>query len=440
MSMTFDKLIRNSLNMCSAVILLAFFSMPAAATESGPLRAGAAKVDITPPNLAGLTNLWGTQFEGIHDRIYVRALVIESAKSTAAIVSADLVEFGDTTAVRQRIAQEAGIPADNVFISATHDYSAPRAGKVSPGGTARPGGVATDAYSAYVDDRILEAVLAAKTKLHPAKVGVGAGSADVNINREQLTAQGWRIGVNPDRVSDKTVWIIKFETLAGEPLAFFVNYAVRSVVMGPENKLLTGDLAGATSRFIEQRFDDKVVALFATGSVGDQNPKFITWDYTFTKKTLEPGFSLVDSQGQILAEEALRTAGNIRQEVSAIRLMAAQKIVTCPANKRPNPNRPAQVLVPPAAQVDIRLGLLMIDHIALANVSGEVVTPIYWRLKNESPFANTIMVSMVNDRIGYIADDAAYDTPYFELSGTPVAKNCAESGIVNGFIEMMNQY
>jgi hypothetical protein len=421
-------------------IFLAAYPLLTWATERGQLRAGAAKVDITPSNLTGLTNLWGTQFEGVHDRIYVRALVLDNSEARAAIIAADLVEFGDTTAVRQRIAQETGIPADNIFIAATHDYSAPRAGKVSPGGTARAGGAATAEYSQFVDDRILEAVRDAKAMLQPAKVGVGAGSADVNINREQLTSQGWRIGANPDLPSDKTVWVLKFETTAGEPIAFFVNYAVRSVVMGPENTLLTGDLAGATSRFIEQHFNDQVVALWTSGSVGDQNPKFISWDYTFTKKTLQPGFDLVNSQAQILAEEVIRTGSHIGHELSDIRLMAAQKILTCPRNTKPNPNRPAQVVVPPSSRVDIRLGLLMIDRIALASVSGEVVTTIYWRLKRESPFTNTIMVSLVNDRIGYLADDVAYDTPYFELSGTPVERNCAEAGIVDGILNMMDQF
>jgi hypothetical protein len=120
-------------------IFLAAYPLLTWATERGQLRAGAAKVDITPSNLTGLTNLWGTQFEGVHDRIYVRALVLDNSEARAAIIAADLVEFGDTTAVRQRIAQETGIPADNIFIAATHDYSAPRAGKVSPGGTARAG-------------------------------------------------------------------------------------------------------------------------------------------------------------------------------------------------------------------------------------------------------------------------------------------------------------
>jgi enterochelin esterase-like enzyme len=51
--------------------------------RTGQLRAGAAKVDVTPEDLAGLTNLWRTPFEGVHDRIYLRALVVDSGLETA---------------------------------------------------------------------------------------------------------------------------------------------------------------------------------------------------------------------------------------------------------------------------------------------------------------------------------------------------------------------
>jgi hypothetical protein len=42
----------------------------------GALLAGEAKIDITPQDLTGLTNLWRHPFEGVHDQIYVRALVL----------------------------------------------------------------------------------------------------------------------------------------------------------------------------------------------------------------------------------------------------------------------------------------------------------------------------------------------------------------------------
>ena len=48
--------------------------------------------------------------------------------------------------------------------------------------------------------------------------------------------------------------VARFEDLTGKPIAFWINYGVHAVVMGPENYQVTGDLAGATSRFVEQHY------------------------------------------------------------------------------------------------------------------------------------------------------------------------------------------
>ena len=116
----------------------------------GLLLAGAAKVDITPEDLNGLTNLWGTPFEAVHDRIYVRALMLDNGINRAAIVAADLVEFGDTSELREQIEKEFGIPTANIIITASHDHSAPRVGTTTPGATAQKGGPATQKYTGFV--------------------------------------------------------------------------------------------------------------------------------------------------------------------------------------------------------------------------------------------------------------------------------------------------
>jgi hypothetical protein len=64
------------------------------------------------------------------------------------------------------------------------------------------------------------------------------------------------------------------ESLSGEPIALLLNYAVHSVVGGPANSLVTGDLAGTAERFVERQYQDKVVALWTMGPAGDQDPKF----------------------------------------------------------------------------------------------------------------------------------------------------------------------
>ncbi len=50
------------------------------------------------------------------------------------------------------------------------------------------------------------------------------------------------------------------------------------------------------------------------------------------------------------------------------------------------------------------------------------------------------MITLANDRIGNIVDDAAYDTPTFELTSTPIQRGYIESTIVKGLVEKMGQF
>jgi neutral ceramidase len=407
----------------------------------GSLLAGVAKIDITPQDLTGLTNLWRQPFEGVHDPIYIRALVIDNGINCAAIVTADLVEFGDTIEVRKQIEKETGIPTAHIIITASHDHNAPRVGGVTPGATAQKGGPATEQYTAMVYGCILDVVRQAHAALQPARVGTGKGTADVNTNRDIFTDNGWMMGANPDGPSEKTVWVVKFETASGKPIAILMNYAVHSVVLGANNTLITGDLAGATERYVEQYYDDKIVTLWTMGPAGDQNPKFMSYHETppqFPDRI--PGYPLLDTLGQFLGEEVIRVAGQIRQMDSEVRIEADERVVSCPARIPPRDANRKGMEVKKVDSLDIHLGLILIDHIALTWVSGEVVTNIYRHLKKESPFSNTIMITIANDRVGYIVDDVGYDIPTFASTASPLQRGYAESTIVNGLVEMMNKH
>lgn len=409
--------------------------------DRGSLLAGVAKVDITPEDFSGLTNLWGTPFEGVHDPIFARALVVDNGFNCAAIVAADLVEFGDTSELRAQIEQEIGIPVKNTIITASHDHNAPRVGSVTPGATAQKGGPATEKYTMMVYEQIIDVVRQAKAAMQPAQVGVGRGTADLNTNRDVFTAEGWELGANPARPSDKTVWVVKFETQTGEPIAILMNYAAHSVVLGPRNTLVTGDFAGATERYVEQRYDDKVVVLWTMGPAGDQNPKFMSFHENPPRfQDRIPGYQLIDTLGQLLGEEIIRTANRIERMSSDVRIKTDERVVPCPARLPPRGSKKTEMKVQQVNSLGIRLGLIMINHIALTWVSGEVVTNIYWRLRKESPFSNTIMITIANDRVGYIIDDAGYDTPTFASIASPLQRGYAESAIVNSLMEMMSRY
>jgi hypothetical protein len=430
----------------AACLTLTLFTPSLCGAEPNALRAGAAKVDITPKDLTGLVSVWAKPFDGVHDPIFARALVLDNGVNTAALVATDLVEIGNTLALRQRVAREFSIPVDHIIIAASHDHNAPRSGPVTPGTSSEQGRPAsTPAYTKFVDDSIVDALRRAKAAMQPARVGVGTGSADINVNRNRFTGKGYG-GPDVDGPSDKTVWVVKLESLAAEPIALLMNYAVHSIVAGPDNALITGDLAGATERFVERHFQDKVVALWTMGSAGDQNPKYNmsvaeqgrAEDPAMNKA---PAYEAMDAEGAVIGAEVIQTASRIRRMTPTARIEAAERVFSCatppPAPPSGAPGANATPAPPKPAAMDIRLGLIKINQIAITGVSGEVFTKIYWRLRKESPLASTIMVTIANDRIGYIADDAEYDGPYRRPE---LARGCAEDGIVNGLVDMISEH
>lgn len=449
--MKWEKLLLPAVLACplaaTAVIMLDAPQLYAA--DAGALRAGAAKADITPKDLTGIVSVWAKPFDGVHDPIYARALVLDNGTTTAALVALDLVEYGDTTPVRERIAHESGIPVDHIIVCASHDHNAPRGGPITPGSSSAEGRpYSPPAYTQFIDDQIVEAVRKAKASMQPARFGIGTGRADINENRNAFNGKGWG-GPDPDGPSDKTVWVVKFESLSGDPIAILMNYAVHSIVAGPLNTLVTGDLAGAAERFVERHYGDKAVALWTMGPAGDQNP-FYNMSVAEQGMDKDPAkdkalaYEAMDALGLVVGEEAIQTADRISQMTPTVRMEAAEQVFSCdtvPQRPRPagapspfpaNPNFKENIPYP--ASMKIHLNLIELNQVAITGVSGEVFTNIYWHLKKDSPLSDTFMVTMSNDRIGYIGDDASYDGPFRNAS---VVRGCAENGIVNGLVGMI---
>ena len=400
------------------------------------LAAGAAKVDITPTNLTNLNPFGGGSFTAAPDPIFARALVLSEDAETVAIVTLDLPEVGDMTPLRQRIERELGIHFNNIMIAATHDHSAPRIGKVSPGALAQNGGPESDRYSDVVFDRVIAALKAAQGAARPARFGLAKGDANVNVNRDQYTpGKGWGLGYDPEGPSDKTVWVLRFEALSGKPIAVLFDYAVHSnVTFGI--KEISGDLAGAAERYVERNGGDGVVAMFMMGPAGDQAPRvFHAGQRGDVTRDRELAYEANDAQGVVLGAEVLRALNLITAPTSKVRIRAAARDAVCPT--KPGVSQTATMTTVRSPTVTLHLSLIMLNEVAIAGVSGEVVTNIYRHLQRDTPLSNTILATIVNDRVGYLVDDAAYDKPIFEVNGSPAARGCAEDAIVDGLVGMI---
>jgi hypothetical protein len=423
-------------------LVLATFVLPwvspaaAARQQAGTFRAGAARVDITPaPDAALPMSGYGGRKEGftaVHDDLNVRAVVVDDGVSQAAIIACEVIGLSAAfwEKIVARLTRETAIPADHILLAAVHTHAAPAIGtydEPADGDLARR----RAAYVQTLENAIAAAVVQAKASLQPARIGFGEGRAHVNMNRRARDADGgWMLGNNPDGVSDKTVAVIEFETLAGLPIAIVSNYAVHATVLGPGNLQISSDIAGATSRFVERHYGGRLVSPWTSGAAGDQDPIY----------RVGTDFRNVAALGRLLAEEVIRVADATKGSPRA-RIRGMQKVVSCPGKRtvqRPGPN--ADHKIEDADPVSIRLSLVVINDIALAGVSGEVLTNISLRLKRESPFNRTVMVTHCNGSSGYLPDDAAYDQVSYEIITTRVKRGCAENAIVNGFVEMMGTF
>lgn len=435
----------------------------------GGLRVGAARVDITPAS--DPQNPPSGKYE--HEKLYVRAIVLDNGLTRAALIGAD--QGGLSEAIWQvaskQIAAELNCPVENIVMSATHTHSG-----WGPGGF--PGMRALSDPKAPpppIVAQILEAVRQAESKLQPARVGYGTGGSYLNVNRDAIDGDThlWTQAPNLDAPSDKTVAVVEFIAPSGGPIAVYMDYA-----MHPTSGFLAGitsaDFPGAASRYVEQAFGDKAIAVFVQGASGDQNPLYLRvgtnamasrsgtpiTGYVMTREPVEAPIRdnklkagppdpkvrdalerVMDSEGVLLGEEVIRVMTNIKRLDASPTISAQQKMVTCPGRKRTDTAREGTPgIYEDADPVNIRLGALRIGNIALTSVDAELYSPIGMRLKRESTMANTFMVTLANGMAnsGYIPNDTAFGALTFQVLGSKLKPGCAETAIVNGLVDLIS--
>jgi len=445
----------------SSVIALAVLSIApwqvaaAQSTAAAPaLRVGAGKVDITPSQGELPKNS-----RGVLDRLYARAIVLESGRSIAALVTVDAGGIADAIwkAVTEQIEKELGIPTSNVLLTATHTHSAG-----AQRGTEYP-------------RKIVESVRLARQKLTPARVGYGTGLSYINVNRQVVDSKTgrWSEGPNREGPSDKTVAVLKFESTSGDPIAVYYNYAVHAVIAGQLDQV-SADVPGAASNYVEDSFDNSIVAVWSSGAAGDQNPMYYRQTYDLrdirTKEyatrgidisnAMPPGGEGLDrnnptvarlmnqqrqmvlSMGQFLGEEVLHVMRGIERMNTAVALSGSAATVSCPGRERTNQGRAGfEGSYKESGPVEIRLGLLRIGDVMIGAVNAEVFNPIAERLKRESPYKATMMTTLTNGsaRSGYIPDEASYGKYTFEVLSSRLQPGCAESAIVNGILSLIDK-
>lgn len=278
-------------------------------TAAAQLRAGVARVDITPsvPSMPmyGYANRRCGPSNGTHDALTGKVLVLESGGTRVAMVTTDLGSLVSEP-LRRQVADRLGI--DTLLLSASHTHSAPA---FLPFGSAPSTSDVARAYQADLEGRLFRAIEEAASSLFPARLAVGRGSLQLGYNRLLVRDDGRARALfdNLDRVPygpvDPEVVVVRVEDASGTPKAMLVHYAVHPVVLGPTNCKFSADYPGVVQATVEQALPGTQV-MFVQGGAGDVNPLF-----QGRSGDEAADFALVDRLGRLLAGEVLRVNGHV---------------------------------------------------------------------------------------------------------------------------------
>ena len=232
-------------------VLMMVLTLPAQADE---MRAGAARVDITPPT--GFA-MWGYAARkdqpclGVRDPLHARALVLEIGAKRLALVSLDLGRAptrASTAAIRQRV-REAGI--EHLFLVASHTHHGPVL-EVDNWPTPEK------SYVRQLEQKLGDVILDAAKALKPARLGVISKQVTLNRNRHSK---------RDDRPVDRELLVLRVEDTDGKPIAHAVNFAAHATLRDAKERKFSADYPGVLAERVEK--ETGAPFLFLQGAAGD---------------------------------------------------------------------------------------------------------------------------------------------------------------------------
>jgi len=292
----------------SVTLPLLFAALLPLTAVAAPLKAGVARVDITPP--LGLT-MYGyggrkAGATGVRDPLMARVLVLEAADTRIAFVGLDLGEppaLEWVKRLRETASTSSGI--SYVLVTATHTHSGPDIRPAYPAGS--PPDWESDALA-----KIGRAIDEAHQHAVDARIGTGYGRVLIGHNRLRLEPDGtitWFERNNtmaPSSPVDPVVSVLRLDSADGMPIAILVNYACHPVVFGPDNLQYSTDFPGVTEAVIERELGG--MAMFLQGGDGDINPFYAVHPLDQDAPRWK------DWTGDRLGREAVRVAKTIRTQ------------------------------------------------------------------------------------------------------------------------------
>ena len=415
-------------------------------------QAGFARVEVTPPLGTVLTGHFEPRrAEGILDPLYLNALALKSGEDTVLIITGDFMYTPEAEATRYRklIAEETGLPLDQIFYQTLHQHTSTTPGESGP----------TDrGYQAFLCRKFADVAKMAIADLSDAKVFIGEEETaePVAFVRRYYMKDGsiktYPGYMNPDivgpvGVADNTVRLVRFKRENKNDIAMvgFQNHP--DMFAGLK---FSADWPGFVRRFTEERIPDTHCILI-NGCQGDvnhcnffkpnpaaglkkDNPERIRVKYEFCRKVASIVTDTVVSLWDKVEETPVENVySKVEYKHLATKIDGIERIEEMKAlyERFMSGDRPAKEELPPegvglvsriahlestSAVQRMPVSVVAFGKIAILGYPGEPFTEYAQAVRAQVPELFLLTACLANGAQGYLPSREAYAQGSYEVA------------------------
>ena len=436
------------------------------------LKVGFSRVDITPPLGITINGYFiPRNAEKILDPLQINAIALSDGQRKTVLMAADNLGINQKLLqpMLEAVCAAAGLPAEAVYIHATHSHTA---GAISP----MLEGEENLEYRELLKNKLAEAAVAALEDLKPARMGWGIGQAPrvAFVRRFRMKDGSVRTnpGTNhPDILApigqvDERVNILRFDREGGNTIVL-MNFGNHPDTVGGCN--ISADWPGFARAAVEQALPGTNAVLF-NGAQGDVNHINVhpvggeMNDLTRDFDDVDRGYGHARYIGRVIAGAVLQTYDKVSW-VEDTTLRCVKKAVKIPSNMPDEKDLPqareyaalheagrddqipytGMMLTTVVAEslrmlrlehgpesFEMPLSAIAIGNVALIGIAGEPFTGIGRALKEAEGWALVLPTCCTNGYEGYFPMQDAYDEGGYEARSSNFRAGVAEQLITEG--------
>jgi len=409
------------------------------------MKFGMARDIITPDiemAMSGYDAFYGAAYQGVHDDLYVKALLLDDGNQAVLLITLDLL-FHDvalTEEIKQYAEERYGIAPDNLILSYTHTHSGPAIRGYDVGQF-------SEHYEAFLLARIKTCINRVFLNTFTGLLSYGSVEGEWNINRRRLV-DGWMVNrPNPEGVTDNVVHILKITDEAGQPRGLLLNYACHPVTI-TDTPCLSADFPGRISQHLETALFG-LTSLFFQGAGGNSRPMVTASGGHFVTRT----FHEIDAMASVMANRILQAVSFGKFEPIELNLAARQfqiAVAIEPFSKAVFAEAMADEKRTPSLrnaarqvyeryeqlgdQVILHAGIIRLnEHVYISALGGEPCVEVKQNIARAFPGKRMLFIGYT-DSTAYIPDDKIIGEGGYEAEGSVI-----EYALKGRFIQGMDR-